>query len=209
MKTYIFDYNGTIIDDVKIAVECENEMLQERGLPCRYTIQQYQEMFTFPMEDYYRSIGYTFEKESFEDVANEFTFLYAKKFSKAGLCEGVIELLEKIRNNHDQCVILSSCHDALLHEQCDQLGICSYFTKIMGIENCLGGSKKDIAKAWFVSSGIKKEDCVYFGDTLADQETAMHIGVDNIILVATGHQSYRRLKEANPLTIHSLKEFNL
>lgn len=209
MKTYIFDYNGTIVDDVGIAVKCENQMLEERGLPHGYTIQQYQDMFMVPMEEYYRKMGYTFENEDFADVAQEFTALYAEKFAEAGLCEGVMELLDRIHNSEDECVILSSCHEPLLKQQCDQLGISSFFKKIMGIDNCLGGSKTDIAKAWLKEEGISSEDCIYFGDTLADYETANAIGVENIILVSSGHQSYERLKKVCPATIHSLKEFLL
>lgn len=207
MKTYIFDYNGTIIDDVGIAVECENLMLKERGLSSGYTVEQYQDMFAVPMEDYYRKIGYTFENETFADVAEEFTALYAEKFSKAKLCEGVMELLKKIQNSEDECVILSSCHEPLLIQQCQQLGISSYFQKIMGTDDCLAGSKTDIARKWLEKEGIRSEDCIYFGDTLADYETAQAIGIKNIILVSSGHQSYERLKKVCPATIHSLKEY--
>lgn len=209
MKTYIFDYNGTIIDDVGIAVECENLMLKERGLPHEYTVEKYQDMFSVPMEDYYRKIGYTFENETFADVAEEFTRLYAERFSKAKLCEGVADLLEKINYSDYECVILSSCYEPLLIQQCRQLGISSYFKKIMGIDDCLAGSKTDMARDWLNKEGIRCEDCVYFGDTLADYETAKEIGVKNIILVSSGHQSYERLKKACAATIHSLKEYIL
>ena len=60
MTTYIWDYNGTIIDDTLISVEVENEMLEKRGLTAGYSIEQYRSMFTFTMEKYYRMIGYTF-----------------------------------------------------------------------------------------------------------------------------------------------------
>lgn len=209
MTTYIWDYNGTIIDDTLISVEVENEMLEKRGLTAGYSIEQYRSMFTFPMEKYYRMIGYTFEDESFDDVAEEFNEIYQKKFSRAPLCEGVIEILEEMHSHHDRCVILSSCEDKALHEQCDILGVSKYFEEIMGIDNLLGGSKIAIAKDWMERTGIHPEDCIYFGDTTADQETAEAIGVKNIILVANGHQSYERLKEINANTVHALSEIKL
>lgn len=79
----------------------------------------------------------------------------------------------------------------------------------MGIDNLLGGSKIAIAKDWMERTGIHPEDCIYFGDTTADQETAEAIGVKNIILVANGHQSYERLKEINANTVHALSEIKL
>lgn len=68
MKTIIWDYNGTILNDVSIAVKIENEMLLRRGLKADYTLEDYKSLFNVPMEDYYRQIGYTFENESFHDV---------------------------------------------------------------------------------------------------------------------------------------------
>ncbi|MGM9941222.1 MAG: HAD family hydrolase [Bulleidia sp.] len=209
MKTYIFDYNGTILDDAQISVDCENVMLQERGLPYGYTLQDYRSMYDNDMVAYYRRLGYTFENETFADVADEFTRLYMERFEQCGLCEGVLELLESIRNNHDQCVILSSCHDGLLHEQCDLLGISGYFIEIMGIDNYLGGSKVDIGRHWMIRSGVRPEDCVYFGDTLADLYTAQAIGVEKMYSVSSGHQSYQRLVQANRNTLKSLKEYIL
>lgn len=209
MKTYIFDYNGTILDDAQISVDCENVMLKDRGLPYGYSLQDYRNMYDNDMVSYYKRLGYTFESETFADVADEFTQLYLQRFDQCKLCEGVMDLLEAIRANHDQCVILSSCHDGLLHEQCDALGISEYFIEIMGIDNYLGGSKVEIGKHWMIRSGVWPEDCVYFGDTLADLHTANAIGVENMVFVSTGHQSYERLVKANSHTIRSLKEYKL
>lgn len=206
MKTYIFDYNGTILDDAAISLECENTMLEKRNLPGGYSLEQYRDIYSMPMEPYYRKLGYTFETESFSDVADEFTDLYTQKFERTGLCEGVRELLNKIREEGSYCVILSSCHDGILHEQCNRLGISSFFREIMGTDDYLGGSKFDIAENWMKRNAIHPEDCIYFGDTIADQETADHIGVKNVILVASGHQSFDRLYKVNHNTIHSLKE---
>ena len=97
----------------------------------------------------------------------------------------------------------------MLKKQCEELGISHYFREIMGIDNYLAGSKVDIARHWMIRSGVRPDECTYFGDTLADYNTARTIGVENIILVASGHQSYVRLKQVCPATIHSLKEFDL
>ena len=207
MRTFIFDYNGTILNDAGIATEIENIMLQERNLPSGYTLEDYRSMFDTDMIQYYRQIGYTFEKETFENVAHQFNALYQQKFSECTLCDGVLPLLQQIERNNDQAVILSSCQDAMLKKQCQQLGISHYFKEIMGIDNFLAGSKVEIAKHWMIRSAVRPDDCTYFGDTLADYNTAKAIGVEDIILVASGHQSYVRLKQVCPSAIHSLKEY--
>lgn len=207
MKTYIFDYNGTIINDADIAVEIENEMLEERNLPAGYTLDDYRALFENDMIVYYRKIGYTFENESFEEIALQFNRRYEEKFEKCTLCDGVLELLEQIREDGDQCVILSSCQNDILHRQCDAFGISRYFREIMGLGDYLAGSKTEIGRHWMIRSGVNPEDCVYFGDTLADYHTAKAMDIENIWLVASGHQSFERLKQVNDNTIHSLKEY--
>lgn len=206
MKTIIWDYNGTIIDDTEISVIAENRMLKERGLKYGYSVEDYRAMFSLPMEDYYRKLGYTFKNESFHDVAKEFNDIYDDLFDQCSLCKGVKEKLTEAEDKGYQNVILSSCEDKKLHEQCITLGIASYFKEIMGIDNLLGGSKIDIGKHWMIRSGVMPDECLYFGDTSADYETAEALGITNIILVASGHQSYSRLRNITDHVVHDLTE---
>lgn len=50
MKTIIWDYNGTILNDVSIAVKIENEMLLRRGLNADYTLEDYKSLFNVPID---------------------------------------------------------------------------------------------------------------------------------------------------------------
>ena len=209
MKTLIWDYNGTIIDDLKISLKAENQMLAERGLPHGYTEEDYRALFCFPMEDYYRKIGYTFENETFADVAEEFNEIYDDLFDECTLCKGVKDKLEEAKQKGYQNVILSSCQDDKLHRQLKQLGIYDEFREIMGIDNLLGGSKIEIGKHWMIRSGVRPEECMYLGDTTADLDTAKALNIENIILVASGHQSYTQLKNAWSQVVHDLTEVEL
>lgn len=97
MKTIVWDYNGTILNDVSVAVKIENEMLLRRGLKADYTLEDYKSLFNVPMEDYYRQIGYTFENESIHDVGVEFYGLYEKYFSECTLNKGVLDKLQEAK----------------------------------------------------------------------------------------------------------------
>ena len=71
LKLLIWDWNGTILDDTRLCIDIENELLRERGMP-EITEAWYLSHFTFPVRRYYAKMGYTFETESFEsgDPAN-------------------------------------------------------------------------------------------------------------------------------------------
>lgn len=209
MKTVIWDYNGTILDDMMLSLKIENMMLAERGLKAGYTAEQYRDLYRMPMIDYYRDIGYTFENESFADIAEEFNDIYDEHFDELKLCRGVTDTLNDALAKGYQNVILSSCENNKLHEQCGWLHIDSYFQEMMGIDNLLGEPKIEIGRHWMIRSGVMPDECIYLGDTTADYETAEALGIKNIILIASGHQSVKRLRTVTNHVALSLDEVNL
>lgn len=209
MKTIIWDYNGTILDDVGITLRIENQMLDKRGMKSNYSVDEYKDVFDTDMLKYYKWLGYTFENETFEDVCVEFNKYYDEYFNECSLNEGILDALKDSKEKGYTNIILSSCSHDKLVSQCKELGIDTYFEKIMGIDNLLGGSKVYVGKEWMESNHIDPNDCMYIGDTNADYNTASELGVTNIYLVSKGHQSYNRLKELHPNVFHSVKEIIL
>ena len=55
----IWDYNGTLLNDVNLCVEVINDMLSSRNLPLM-TVDKYRELFDFPVKDYYAKTGFDF-----------------------------------------------------------------------------------------------------------------------------------------------------
>ena len=68
VKLVVWDFNGTIVNDVELCYEIETKMLQERHMQT-YTLEQYRDTFCFPVIEYYYKMGYTFEEESYEDIS--------------------------------------------------------------------------------------------------------------------------------------------
>ena len=209
MNTVIWDYNGTIIDDVRISVAIENQMLEERHLKAGYTLEQYRSLFCYPIIDYYYKIGYTFTTETYEEMAEEFNHLYDQKFDECGLCDGFLEKIKESISSGCRNVILSACEHNLLNQQCRKLGIDGYFDEILGIDNSWAGSKVQMAKDWMNHTDVDPRECIYLGDTTHDLETANAIGIQRCILIGQGHQSYEILKETGAEVKHTLKEVEL
>ena len=206
MKTIIWDYNGTIIDDVKLCLDVERFMLKERGMFSEYTIDDYRDLFCFPVIDYYKKIGYTFEHESYEQVSVEFNNLYDFGFPNCRLVDGVLAKIEESCAKGYRNVILSACRHDKLEDQTAKLGVAGYFEEIMGIDNDLAASKIDLAKRWMKNSDVDPASCMFIGDSIHDMETAQAIGVEDYLLVACGHQSYRVLKQATDRVVSTMHE---
>ena len=61
----LWDWNGTLLDDVELCVDALNRLLQSYGYPQRYDRNQYRAIFGFPIEEYYIRAGFDFSKNSY------------------------------------------------------------------------------------------------------------------------------------------------
>ena len=78
IKHMVWDWNGTLMNDVGLCLDITNQMLQRRGL-AQVDSARYREVFGFPLRDYCARIGYDLERDSFEQLSDEFNELYEKR----------------------------------------------------------------------------------------------------------------------------------
>ncbi|MDO9555124.1 MAG: HAD hydrolase-like protein, partial [Atribacterota bacterium] len=96
-KHIIWDWNGTLINDIWLVVEIMNKMLKKRNMP-GIDSKKYREIFDFPVIDYYAKLGFNFSKESFEELTGEFINEYYTRFNECKLFDETEEVLKKIRD---------------------------------------------------------------------------------------------------------------
>ena len=71
IQTIVWDWNGTLLDDVELCRHTINRLLVKRGLK-RLDLEQYRRVFQFPIIEYYRKAGFDLEAEPFEVLAHEY-----------------------------------------------------------------------------------------------------------------------------------------
>lgn len=200
----IWDWNGTLLNDVDHCIRSMNRLLLKRNLPFLEK-QRYLEVFTFPVRNYYLSLGFDFATEPFEIPAEEFVLEYQHGFENVELYEGVERALEFFKNLGKHQYILSAMeHDALI-KSVKERNIHVYFNNINGINNNLAYGKTELAKQIIEKNSIDKSKAVWIGDTLHDAEVAHEMGISTI-LIASGHQSRQRLEKSGHLVLDSLQE---
>ncbi len=189
----IWDFNGTLLDDVRAGIDSVNTLLCERGLPQIESVEQYRKIFRFPIIEYYRSLGFDFEREPYEELAPKWVALYLENVKAAPLCSGALECLQAAEQMGMRQVILSATEQNMLEGQLSDLGIRHFFCEVMGLDNIHAGSKLSLALDW----RRRNMDCraLLIGDTDHDLENARAIGAD-CLLVASGHQSIGDAKDA-------------
>ena len=194
-KHIIWDYNGTLLNDVKLCVDIINDLLIKRDLP-KMTIENYKEMFDFPVRDYYERIGFDFKKESFEIVGTEFINEYDKRQKTSKLHPGVEDLLSKVNTAGIEQSVLSARKEKQLLEELDYLGISFYFSEIVGLNDHYAGGKTENGIKLISRLGIPKDKILMIGDTKHDAEVAKEAGID-CILLSHGHHTGEKLESCD------------
>ena len=189
----IWDFNGTIFDDVGASISAVNTLLAERGLKTLDSKDKYQEVFDFPIIDYYRRIGFDFDKEPYEVIAPLWVDLYLENSKKSGLFGDVISSLDFFEARGIKQSVLSASEKNMLTGQLRELGIYDRFEEIMGIDNIYAESKIALAKDW--KHRHEGERALFIGDTTHDYETAEVLGAD-CYLISAGHQPEYKLRAA-------------
>jgi phosphoglycolate phosphatase len=181
----LWDFNGTILNDVETGIKSANVLLSRRNMKTIENTAGYHKVFCFPIIRYYQNLGLNLEKEPFEDLAVEWMEQYLIYSKSAKLYDGIIDILTYIKDSKIPQIILSATEKDMLKDQLTSLGILNYFDDFLGLDNIHAYSKVDIAKEWL--ERVKPEKAVLIGDTVHDYETATQIGAD-CILIANGHQ---------------------
>lgn len=189
-KLIIWDWNGTLINDVEACVQAMNIMLTKRN---RKLIEAkfYKDIFTFPVKKYYETLGFDFTQESFEELSVEYIDLYKKLSRKSPLHESVIEILDFFKANNYRQIIISASEQLALEKQAKERGVFYYFNAIIGLDNIYAKSKLDNALNFIKNSQVYFEQIVLIGDTYHDYEVAKAIGAE-CILIQVGHQNLER-----------------
>lgn len=204
-KHIIWDWNGTILNDVNLCVELINWLALSRSLP-PIDLDRYREVFTIPVKNYYANLGFDFEKESFEKLGRIWMDEYERRKFECGLYDGVTDLLNKINKLGIGQSILSAYSQHTLDELVDHYGLRKYFTHVVGLDNIYAASKLHLGKDLMNRLGNGKGETLLIGDTVHDCEVASEIGAD-CILIANGHQSREVLLECGVKVCNSIQEF--
>ena len=94
----LWDWNGTLLDDVELCENALNRLLQHYGYPQRYDHEQYRAIFGFPVEDYYVRAGFDFTRHSFAELAESYMEDYIPASAACPLMAGAVDALEAFKN---------------------------------------------------------------------------------------------------------------
>lgn len=202
-KGVVWDWNGTLLDDLDVGVNALNDMLERRGLPL-LSKEGYRKKFGFPVIDFYRKIGFDMEREAFGDLSEDFVATYDRYACGVELNEEAKETLGRIRQGGMKQYVLSALREDLLCRMLVDFRIESCFDRVCGAGDIYAAGKIERGRQLLCAIGIRPEETLMIGDTVHDAEVAEALGFD-CVLYAGGHNDELRLAEKAPV-IHRLGE---
>ena len=189
----IWDWNGTLLDDLEYSIDVMNGVLDRRSLP-HLNRARYHALFDFPVQNYYARLGFDPAIDPFEKLSIEFISAYDARRLECALHRDTREILASIaRAGLDQS-ILSAYRGETLREIVAHFGIAGHFAHIDGLDNIHAHSKTALGRALVARLGLPPDEILLVGDTLHDFEVAHGLGID-CALVAAGHHPADRLRQ--------------
>lgn len=201
-QTIIWDWNGTLLNDVDMCIHCMNQLLEPRQIPL-LTKDIYRSVFTFPVQTYYEKIGIDFEKDPFDIIGHDFMDLYFAALPYCKLHKEAISVLEHFQRQGKKQFILSAMEHQALVQAMKDYKIDHFFDAVFGIDNHLAAGKIARGQQMVKYHQIQTSSTLLIGDTIHDREVAKELMVDNI-LISNGHQSKERLKESGAKVLMNL-----
>ena len=204
-KYIIWDWNGTILDDLQMNFEVENTLLSRRGRKLIKDIEEYHEKFQFPIIKFYESLDFDLENEKFEDIAREYVLEFDERFYELEVFPDAESVIREFKFKGIEQIILSQTEQRWLEKQVSYHDMAYLFTDLLGARDIYVKGKVGIALEWITKNNIDTAQVLMVGDTLHDFEVAETLGCD-CILIARGHQPKEKLLTTGAVVLDTIEE---
>lgn len=188
-KRLIWDWNGTLLDDVSAAVNALNRMLVSRGAS-PITVDHYRRRFGFPVRPFYAELGVDLDRWDWDEICEDFHSYVAMEPQTVRI--DAKAALETARDMGFRQCVLSALRQDMLEDALERNGLCGFFDLVYGVDNLDGASKLQRGRELVAAIETDMGNVTLIGDTLHDAEVAKALGI-GCVLVSCGHQTAERL----------------
>jgi len=209
-KFIIWDWNGTLLDDADIVLECINLTLGNVQM-APISLEKLRNTQSTPFTTLYTCLGVPKEKIDYL-IKNSHIFheIYESRVSRASLRSGTSALLKRLKANNVSNTIVSNHIADKIIKELERHGIFSFFDKVMAYANP-SSQFHDITKGERVRRHIENEqlnvsNAVIVGDTREEIRIARDLGMTSVAITG-GILSESLLREEKPdYVVHSIDD---
>ncbi len=191
-QNWIFDWSGTLVDDLAMVLDATNHVLGVYGKPL-LTKKEFQARFRLPYTGFYEEVLPDVPLSELEDHFRAGFASSAASGVESPLLPHAQDFLKFLSQRGVRMFILSSMDARAFDEHAKDLGVKHYF------EACYAGvlDKREQIHRVLEEHHLAVDKTVFLGDMTHDVETAQHGGIGSIALL-TGYQSREQLLSVTP-----------
>ena len=197
----IWDWNGTLLNDIGASLASVNDMLAMRGRE-PIGVDYYRECIGVPIIKFYEKV-FDLPNEDYSVIIKQYNSGYLYHLKDCGLTENAVYVLDYFAKKGVKQAIVSSSNNEQLYANVKKYGIFDRFEAVLGAADYYAGSKIERAVEYLSKS--EEYRALVVGDLEHDAEMAAELGAD-CVLVTSGHENRERLYSANARVISDLKE---
>ncbi|GAA0377064.1 MULTISPECIES: HAD family hydrolase [Micromonospora] len=200
----VWDWNGTLLDDLSLVVACTNAVFTREGGPT-VTAEEHRVRFRRPIADYYAEVlGRAVDDEAFGRLDRIFHDAYRLGLTSCELAHDAVDAMAAWPGS--QSLLSMWFHDELV-PAIQTYGLTGRFARVDGLRASVGGDRKAESLVRHLAElGVDGRSVVLIGDSLDDADAARAVGgravlyaggfTDRARLIASGHPVAETLTEA-------------
>jgi len=204
IRHVIWDWNGTLLNDVELCVFILNDLLAKNQRPA-ISLDQYRKTFFFPVAKFYKSLGLPSSGPDYYEMASTYIQAYRKKFKECSLTKDATEVAHILSDMGISQSVLSAGKQKDVENFVHHYDLSTWMTLISGASNIEAKGKEECAKKHIAKLPFEPYEVLLIGDTLHDLEVANLIGCE-ILLFSGGHVDKCRLDSVSKPVINSLTQ---
>ena len=195
-RNFIFDWSGTLVDDLSPVIEATNEVLRKYAIP-PMDRETFRRRFRLPYREFYAEI---LPAVPLDELETHFRAAFVAAPTPTTVLPHAREKLEWCAARGCRCFVLTSMDSVAFALQLDAFGLGRFF------EHTYSGvlDKRDMIHRILNHHHLDPAQTAFIGDMTHDVETARHGGISSIA-VLTGYNHPDTLAQARPdLTVADL-----
>ncbi|GGM57177.1 HAD family hydrolase [Dactylosporangium sucinum] len=203
MKHLVWDWNGTLLDDLKLVVDATNVCLATVGGPV-ITAEEHRRDFRRPILDYYAYVlQRPVDQVEFQLLDDAFHGAYRLGLPQVQLVPDALDAMTGWPGT--QSLLSMFFHDELLVEV-ERHGLAARLVRVDGLPGTVGGHlKATYLERHLAALELDPAEVVLIGDSVDDGDAARSVGA-SCVLYAGGFTDVRLLEATGLPVAHSLVE---